>query len=172
MYFMWKNMEQPDRAQVKIQYGCMTTQAGVHTHTHTHTHKLINSVWSCKMIYGNIYKDWESTRLLICHYNLFSWTVFLRKAMNTETFCCGKAAFMCNMWREFKQIRCSISFLHNSVACWLKLWVNRDINYTLYKTMWSSVVRASTFINHLEVSRERAWNYSIWLEILNWLVKL
>jgi len=34
---MWKNMEQPDRAQMKIQYGCMMTKAEVHTHTHTHT---------------------------------------------------------------------------------------------------------------------------------------
>jgi len=33
-----KNTEQPKRAQMKIQYGCMTTKARVHKHTH----KLIN----------------------------------------------------------------------------------------------------------------------------------
>ena len=52
--------------------------------------------------------------------------------------------------------------LHNSVACYLKLWVNRHILSVTYirKTLRSTVVSVCNFINHLRVTRK--WTRQYW----------
>jgi hypothetical protein len=44
------------------------------------------------MFKGNTYKKQETSQRLICHYDLFSQTVILNKAMNKQTSFCFNAA--------------------------------------------------------------------------------
>jgi len=53
---------------------------------------LLNSVWSRKMFYGNTYKNWGTTQLLTCPYDLLCQIVCLKEVMNKKNLllfqCC------------------------------------------------------------------------------------
>jgi esterase/lipase superfamily enzyme len=71
-----------------MQFACQITKARIQTHTHT-VEYLLHHNWSIPsdlMFHGNNYKNWETAQWLICHYNLFSQIVCLKKAMSRQTF--------------------------------------------------------------------------------------
>jgi hypothetical protein len=60
--------------------------------------------------------------------------------------------FPCRFYSLFQvpqSLKINTYNLHNSAACKFKLWIKRYIKYNLQKTIWSTVVSACNFINHL-----------------------
>jgi hypothetical protein len=52
------------------------------------------------MFYGNTYKNWETAQWRICHYDLFSQIVRLKKAMSKRTFFYFKCSIGHFTWRS------------------------------------------------------------------------
>ena len=105
----------------------ITGQARIQTHTHLifNTYcTIINSVWPCKMIYGNTYKNWETMQELICHYDLLSPTASEDGHEQTNVFCFG-VAFICEVWLEYKLA--GLQFIsktgtYNLHCCWWQIY--------------------------------------------------
>ena len=69
---------------------CKVTETRTHTHTHTifeNCFKIDQFHLICKMIYGNAYRNWETSPCLLCHYNQFSQIICIKALRKLILFC-------------------------------------------------------------------------------------
>jgi len=91
------------------------------------------------MIYGITYQNWELAQRLVCHYDLFTQIILLKKALRERTFICFSAAsgtlhddlrmFHCCQWNKLstKALLCNSEYFCMAAS---DVWQNHTHTHT------------------------------------------